>query len=218
MGFPGVASGKEPACQCRLDIRYAGLTPGWEDPLEKGMLSLQHSCLENPMDRGAWRAPAHGVTKSRIRLSDLSPMGETSVHVRHSLLSPPQKQKTHLPGEYLVDSNPGKKGQLEARGRDELAASAALWTKATQGDPAEGCLDLRGTHLQRPAAWRGSGSSVGRGLPCLSFLPLTGRCSPRSVSRVYRPHFQRWTSTTWPSLLGTQWDPADSRTWIHSWL
>ena len=26
---------------------------------------LQCSCLENPMDRGAWRATAHGVTKSR---------------------------------------------------------------------------------------------------------------------------------------------------------
>ena len=25
---------------------------------------LQYSCLENPMDRGAWRAAVHGVTKS----------------------------------------------------------------------------------------------------------------------------------------------------------
>ena len=31
---------------------------------------LQYSCLENPMDRGAWRATVHGVTKSRTRLSD----------------------------------------------------------------------------------------------------------------------------------------------------
>ena len=31
---------------------------------------LQYSCLENPMDRGAWRATAHGVAKSRTRLSD----------------------------------------------------------------------------------------------------------------------------------------------------
>ena len=29
---------------------------------------LQYSCLENPMDRGAWRAPVHGVAKSRTRL------------------------------------------------------------------------------------------------------------------------------------------------------
>ena len=32
--------------------------------------SLQHSCLENPMDRGAWQATVHGVTESRTRLSD----------------------------------------------------------------------------------------------------------------------------------------------------
>ena len=31
---------------------------------------LQYSCLENPMDRGAWRAAVHGVTKSRTQLSD----------------------------------------------------------------------------------------------------------------------------------------------------
>ena len=33
---------------------------------------LQYSCLETPMDRGAWWAAAHGVTKSRTRLSDLT--------------------------------------------------------------------------------------------------------------------------------------------------
>ena len=42
---------------------------GWEDPLEKEMATpLQCSCLENPMDRGAWRATVCGVTKSRTRL------------------------------------------------------------------------------------------------------------------------------------------------------
>ena len=30
---------------------------------------LQYSCLENPMDRGAWWAAIHGVAKSRTRLS-----------------------------------------------------------------------------------------------------------------------------------------------------
>ena len=44
---------------------------GGEDSLEKGMASpLQYSCLENPMDRGAWRATASGVTKSQTRLSN----------------------------------------------------------------------------------------------------------------------------------------------------
>ena len=31
---------------------------------------LQYSCLENPMNRGAWWATAHGLAKSRTRLSD----------------------------------------------------------------------------------------------------------------------------------------------------
>ena len=33
---------------------------------------LQHSCLENPMDGGAWWAAVHGVTKSRTRLNDFT--------------------------------------------------------------------------------------------------------------------------------------------------
>ena len=37
---------------------------GQEDPLEEGMATLQYSCLENPMDRGAWWAAVHRVTQS----------------------------------------------------------------------------------------------------------------------------------------------------------
>ena len=33
---------------------------------------LQHSCLENPVDGGAWWAKVHGVAKSRTRLSDFT--------------------------------------------------------------------------------------------------------------------------------------------------
>ena len=33
---------------------------------------LQYSCLENPMDRGAWRATVHGVAKSQTQLSDFT--------------------------------------------------------------------------------------------------------------------------------------------------
>ena len=39
---------------------------GWEDPLEKEMAthsSIQHPCLENPKDRGAWQATVHGVAR-----------------------------------------------------------------------------------------------------------------------------------------------------------
>ena len=33
---------------------------------------LQHSCLENPMGRGAWWAAVHGVAVSRVRLRDFT--------------------------------------------------------------------------------------------------------------------------------------------------
>ena len=36
---------------------------------ERSCNPLQYSCLENPMDRGAWGATVHGVTNSRTRLS-----------------------------------------------------------------------------------------------------------------------------------------------------
>ena len=33
---------------------------------------LQYSCLENPMDRGAWKAEVHGVAKNQTQLSDFT--------------------------------------------------------------------------------------------------------------------------------------------------
>ena len=47
---------------------------GWEDPLEEKMAncSLQYSFLENSMDRGAWWATVHSVTKSWTQLKQLS--------------------------------------------------------------------------------------------------------------------------------------------------
>ena len=40
-------------------------------PGEGNGTPLQYSCLENPMDGGAWWAAVHGVTKSRTRLSEI---------------------------------------------------------------------------------------------------------------------------------------------------
>ena len=41
-------------------------------PGEGNGTPLQYSCLENPMDGGAWEAAVHGVAKSRTRLSDFT--------------------------------------------------------------------------------------------------------------------------------------------------
>ena len=67
MGFPCSLVGKESACNAG-DL---GLIPGLGRlPGEGNGNPLQYSCLENLMDRGAWQATVHGVTKSWTQLSD----------------------------------------------------------------------------------------------------------------------------------------------------
>ena len=55
------------------DVREVGLISGLgRSPGEKHGNPVQYSCLENPMDIGAWWATVHGVTKSWTRLKRLS--------------------------------------------------------------------------------------------------------------------------------------------------
>ena len=61
-GFPLGLSGKESTC----NAGEMGSIPGWgRSPGEGNGNPLQYSCLEDPMDRGAWQAIVHGVTKVR---------------------------------------------------------------------------------------------------------------------------------------------------------
>ena len=71
-GFSGDSEVKASACNVGDlgSIPESGRSPG-----EGNGNPLQYSCLENPMDRGAWWAPVHGVAKSQTRLSDF-----TSLH------------------------------------------------------------------------------------------------------------------------------------------
>ena len=71
MDFPGGSDSKESACNGDL-----GLIPGSGRSGEGNDYSFQCSCLENPMDRGAWWATVHGVTKE-------SDMTEQLAHVQH---------------------------------------------------------------------------------------------------------------------------------------
>ena len=55
------------------DVRDVDLIPGsGRSPRGGRGNPLQYSCLENPMDRGAWQAIVHGVAKSWTRLKQLS--------------------------------------------------------------------------------------------------------------------------------------------------
>ena len=59
MGFPQSSVSKESAC----NAGDPGSIPGsGRSPKEGNGNPLQYSCLENPIDRGAWRAIVYGVT------------------------------------------------------------------------------------------------------------------------------------------------------------
>ena len=59
--FWGIDDGKE----CTCNVGDLGLIPGLGRSLaEENGNPFQYSCLENPMDRGAWQTIAHGVAKS----------------------------------------------------------------------------------------------------------------------------------------------------------
>ena len=70
LGFLGDTSGKEPVClfrrlkRCSFDPWVRKIPGGGNGNL------FQYSCLENPMDRGAWKAAVHHVSKSQTWLRD----------------------------------------------------------------------------------------------------------------------------------------------------
>ena len=53
-------------------INWIILVPISQRPGEGNGTPFQYSCLENPIDRGAWWAAVHGVPKSQTRLSDFT--------------------------------------------------------------------------------------------------------------------------------------------------
>ena len=65
-GLPRWCSGKDPTADAG-DVRHVGVIPGWAgSPGGGNGTSLQDSCLDNPMDRGAWRATVHGLQSPRL--------------------------------------------------------------------------------------------------------------------------------------------------------
>ena len=68
LGFAGGVSGKNPLANTG-DLRDLGLIPGSGRSPGRGQgNSLQYSCLEDRMDRGAWQAMGHKVVKSWTQL------------------------------------------------------------------------------------------------------------------------------------------------------
>ena len=104
-GLPRWLSGEEFACQSGdLDsIPGSGRSPG-----EGNGNPLQYSCLENPMDREAWRGTVHGVAKSQVWWS--STHTHTHTHTcsspswRHQTLSTAKAAPTSLPLRFYYNS------------------------------------------------------------------------------------------------------------------
>ena len=67
--LPGWVSGKESTWQCRRLRRHRFDPWVGKIPWRGNGNPLQYSCLGNPMDRGAWWATVHGVTKNWTQLS-----------------------------------------------------------------------------------------------------------------------------------------------------
>ena len=107
--LPRWCSGKESACQfrrcqrCEFDPRSRISSEGGHGN------SLRYSCLGNPMDRGAWQATVHGVTKSWTQLSNWTHIHVYSIITYNSsssrngiFISTSQKEKGWFPPEKAV--------------------------------------------------------------------------------------------------------------------
>ena len=70
MGFSGGSVVKNPPANAG-DAEDTGSVPGLGRSSGEGNGNpLYYTCLKNPIDRGAWQATLHGVTKNRTQLSD----------------------------------------------------------------------------------------------------------------------------------------------------
>ena len=88
MDFPDCSVVKNPPANAR-DARNEGSVPGLgRSPGVGNGNPLRYSCLENSMDRGAWQAKVHGVTKNLTRLS-------TCVHTHNQFTGKYPTTQTH---------------------------------------------------------------------------------------------------------------------------
>ena len=131
MDFPGGTSGKEPACQCRRHKKF------WFDPWVRKIphgYPLQYSCLENPMDRGAWRVTVHRIAESQTDWSNLAHYSKKRVST-----------DTESPLDYKIQPvHPkGNQSWIFIGRTDAEAETPILWPPDAK--------EL--THLKRPWCW-----------------------------------------------------------------
>ena len=111
------------------DVRDVGSIPGLgRSPGEGNGNPLQYSCLENSMDREAWRAIVHGVAKSQTQLS--------TQHTQRSFNSPP----------FHVQRSTGLNNKLYIHPRSQIYIHPSIQFYNSMGYcqivPQNGCTDL----------------------------------------------------------------------------
>ena len=70
IGFPRGSAGKNSTCNAAATGDVGSIPGLGRSPGGRNGNPLQYSCLENPMDRGAWRATVHVVTESQTQLTE----------------------------------------------------------------------------------------------------------------------------------------------------
>ena len=113
--------GNESACNAG-DTGYAGLIPGsGRSPGVGNGNPLQYSCLENSMDRGAWRATVHGAAKSRD-------MTEATEHTPKHMALCTSIKTDHVPfSKMLPQPFPWCRTPSWAQGRITAVPTAAIF-------------------------------------------------------------------------------------------
>ena len=111
-GFHGGSDGKESACSAA----DSGLIPGsGRSPGEGNDNPLQYSCLENPMDWGAWWATVHGIIRVRHDLASKPPPFIGSIDTEAPILWPPDAKSQLIRN----DPDTGKVWGQEEKGMTE---------------------------------------------------------------------------------------------------
>ena len=93
LGFPGGSEVKNPPANAG-DAGDSSSIPGLGISLGKGNGNLlQYSCLGNPMDRGAWCAPVHGVAKESDSTEQLNNFLNLVFSSQTFILRPPKPKE-----------------------------------------------------------------------------------------------------------------------------
>ena len=95
---------------------------------------LQYSCLENPMDRGSWRAAVHGVAEGWTRLSDFT----FTFHfhaLEKEMATHPSVLAWRIPGTGEPDGLPSMGSQRVGHDWSDLAAAAAVLQSGLEPTP-----------------------------------------------------------------------------------